>query len=587
MKKILKLYFRTVKLAMKYRWIYLIGLFFSMFLLFFSNYAIFRLKNLVNAIQTGGDIITPLIIIGVVIALPLLLEPATFLPKAYVYAKVMGDLMNILYKRVMSLDYAFHTNKETGKVVSKIMNADTVPLIFFWNFEYWAWENLFSLIIPIVIMVFISREVALLIVLSLLIIVPLQSIAIKYNMKTRYILKEAEYARNSAIIDGVTNYETVRVFARKKDEISYVSKLVSKNIDAVLTYQNSFRLIDFMSRFGGILIFVIGSTGLVYMRESLDAGSIVVVVTYLIQISNKVMSFVFSMREIFKNIPVIEDIYELMDSKSSIDEPEKPEEIADPKGGVEYQDVSFAYNEDNGIISGISMSIPAGETVAFVGPSGGGKSTLVRLLLRYYDVNRGAVLVDGHDIRKLGTDNVNELIGVVPQEPILFNRSLKYNIGYALSPNEEDLDSRMDEIIDACQKAQIFDFIKSLPNGLETVVGERGIKLSGGQKQRVAIARVLLKNPKIIIFDEATSMLDSESEAAIQKAFKELSRGTTTIVIAHRLSTIKNVDRIFVIDKGKLVEQGRHDELVKSKGIYSKLWTLQSGGFTKAQPSLK
>lgn len=552
-----------------------------MFLLFFNNYAIFRLKDLVNAIQTGGDIITPLIVIGIVISLPLLLEPATFMPKAYVYANVIGDIINQLYKRVMSLDYAFHTNKETGKVVSKIMNSDTAPLIFFWNFEYWVWESLFSLVIPIVIMFFISPEIAILIVSTLIVIAPLQSLAVKYNMKTRYALKDAEYSRNSAIIDGVTNYETVRTFARKKDEINYLTKLVAKNVAAVRTYQNSFRFIDFMSRLGGILIFAVGSIGLVYMRKELDAGSIVVVVTYLIQISNKVMSFVFTTREVFKNIPIIEDIYELMDSKSSIDEPDTPEEILHPKGRVEYRDVSFSYHKNIEAITKVNMDIKPGETVAFVGPSGGGKTTLVRLLLRYYDVSNGGVFIDGHDVKMLGTDNVNELIGVVPQEPILFNRTLKYNIGYALSPNEEELDSHMDEIIEVAKKAQIYDFIQSLPDGFDTMVGERGVKLSGGQKQRIAIARVILKNPKIVIFDEATSMLDSESEAAIQLAFKELSRDTTTLVIAHRLSTIKNVDKIFVIDKGCLVEQGDHEGLVKLGGLYATLWKLQSSGFKK------
>ncbi len=552
-----------------------------MFLLFFNNYAIFRLKDLVNAIQTGGDIITPLIVIGIVISLPLILEPATFMPKAYVFANVIGDIINQLYKRVMSLDYAFHTNKETGKVVSKIMNSDTAPLIFFWNFEYWVWESLFSLVIPIVIMFFISPEIAILIVSTLIVIAPLQSLAVKYNMKTRYALKDAEYSRNSAIIDGVTNYETVRTFARKKDEINYLTKLVAKNVAAVRTYQNSFRFIDFMSRLGGILIFAVGSIGLVYMRKELDAGSIVVVVTYLIQISNKVMSFVFTTREVFKNIPIIEDIYELMDSKSSIDEPDTPEEILHPKGRVEYRDVSFSYHKNIEAITKVNMDIKPGETVAFVGPSGGGKTTLVRLLLRYYDVSNGGVFIDGHDVKMLGTDNVNELIGVVPQEPILFNRTLKYNIGYALSPNEEELDSHMDEIIEVTKKAQIYDFIQSLPDGFDTMVGERGVKLSGGQKQRIAIARVILKNPKIVIFDEATSMLDSESEAAIQLAFKELSRDTTTLVIAHRLSTIKNVDKIFVIDKGCLVEQGDHEGLVKLGGLYATLWKLQSSGFKK------
>ncbi|HVX92631.1 MAG TPA: ABC transporter ATP-binding protein, partial [Candidatus Dojkabacteria bacterium] len=434
MKKFLKLYFRTVKLALKYKWYYLATIISSILLLFFNNYSTYRLKDVVNAIQSGQDIVMPLIIIGLVISAPIILEPATFYPRGILYARVVGDIMHSLYKKVMSLDYAFHTDKETGKIVSKIINSDAIPNLFLWQFEYFIWDNFAAFFIPTLIVFSLSFQIGLLIICVLLVIIPFQIYPMKQNIKKRYDLKEIEYSRNSAIIDGITNYETVRTFARKHDEINYLTELIDKNIYYSIQYQNTFRLIDVTSRIGGIALFAIGSYGVWYLRSSLDAGSIVVIISYLIQISNKVMNFIFSLREIVKNLPIIEDTYALLDEKSKISEPKEPKEISIPKGHIKYNKICFEYNKGKKVISDISMDIKAGATIALVGPSGGGKSTLIRLLLRYYDVDKGSITVDGYDLRDLGTDNINELVGVVPQEPILFNRSLKYNIGYALSP---------------------------------------------------------------------------------------------------------------------------------------------------------
>ncbi|MDQ6985920.1 MAG: ATP-binding cassette domain-containing protein [Candidatus Dojkabacteria bacterium] len=222
------------------------------------------------------------------------------------------------------------------------------------------------------------------------------------------------------------------------------------------------------------------------------------------------------------------------------------------------------------------------ETIAFVGTSGGGKSTLTRLLMKYYDVWKGGIEIDGVNIKDLSNKDLREIIGLVPQEPVLFNRSVYYNVGYALD-DIHDLDNlgNKEIIIEACKKAKIHDFIMTLKDGYETKVGERGLKLSGGQKQRIAIARVLIKNPKVVIFDEATSMLDSESEKLIQEAFTVLSQNKTVIIIAHRLSTITHCDNIFVIENGSVAESGTHKELLSDSKIYKNLWDIQSGGFSK------
>ena len=239
------------------------------------------------------------------------------------------------------------------------------------------------------------------------------------------------------------------------------------------------------------------------------------------------------------------------------------------KGAVKFENVSFAYNEKRQILHEVDFDIPAGKTLAVVGYSGGGKSTLVRLLFRFYDVSAGRILVDGQDIQKVTQDSLREAIGIVPQDTVLFNESILYNIQYG------NLNATEEEVKQAAKMAHIYDFIESLPDGWDSIVGERGLKLSGGEKQRVAIARTILKKPAILIFDEATSALDTGTEQAIQKTLKEISSNTTTLIIAHRLSTIVDADMIMVMEAGKVVERGSHQVLLKKKGRYSEMWDLQ------------
>jgi ATP-binding cassette subfamily B protein len=553
--------------------------------MFAYNYSIFQIRDVVRDLTNGGNSIDALLKILIILSLPIILEPATFFFKRVVFVKVVADLNMELYSNVMKLDYSFHTDKETGRLISKMLRVEEIMNLFIWQIEWFLVNSTLSFLVPIIILSFISWQVGAFVFIALIVGLPIEIWALKKNVKCRSVARDKEYDKNSVIVDTLTNYETVRLFGKVDGETNNLSNSLKHYQVAFGKYQQSFMLIDFSARLSGILMFCAGTVlGYMQMKAgTIDIASFVVIITYLLSLSTGTVSLIFSLRTVFNSMPIVEDLYDLLQEKKSIAEPETPYLLANPQGTIAFKDVSFKYakRQDLMAISNLNLKIQGGSSVAFVGPSGGGKSTMTKLLLRYYLPSTGEISIDGVDINDLGTDGINNLIGVVPQDPILFNRSLKYNIGYALGSSEEALDSQMSEIIDAAKRAMIHEFIETLPEKYDTIVGERGVKLSGGQKQRVAIARVLLKNPKIVIFDEATSMLDSESEGAIQKAFKELVKNTTTIIIAHRLSTIKNVDKIFVIDKGRLVEQGTHTELIDENKIYAKLWAMQSSGFKK------
>ena len=259
----------------------------------------------------------------------------------------------------------------------------------------------------------------------------------------------------------------------------------------------------------------------------------------------------------------------LLDTKRTIDDAPDAKPLTVTEARVTFENVSFSYNENRQILHEVSFEIPPGHKVAVVGPSGAGKSTLARLLFRFYDPTTGCICIDGQDIRKVTQDSLRRNIGIVPQDTVLFNHSIEYNIRYAR------LDATHEEIVQAAKLANIHDFIDSLPDKYDTIVGERGLKLSGGEKQRIAIARVILKKPKILVFDEATSSLDSHSEKQILQSLKQVAEQHTTLVIAHRLSTIVDADNIIVLEQGRIVEQGPHQQLLEQQGLYAHLWQLQ------------
>ena len=305
------------------------------------------------------------------------------------------------------------------------------------------------------------------------------------------------------------------------------------------------------------------------VEGTLTLGDLVMVNAFLLQMFQPLSFLGVMYRQIKESITDVERMFALLQRPREIEDAPDARDLDVIAGEVKFEQVSFAYNPDRPILHDVSFTIPAGKTVAAVGASGAGKSTLARLLFRFYDVNAGSIRIDGQDIRHVTQDSLRAAIGVVPQDTVLFNDSIYYNIAYGRP------DASREEVVEAARAAHILHFIESLPQGWDTVVGERGLKLSGGEKQRVAIARTLLKNPAILILDEATSALDTKTEKAIQAELLEIARSRTSLIIAHRLSTVVEADEILVMEGGRIVERGRHPDLLAQNGVYAHMWALQ------------
>ncbi len=388
-------------------------------------------------------------------------------------------------------------------------------------------------------------------------------------------MNELDSKANSKAIDSLLNYETVKYFGNERFEADRYDKSLQNWERAAVRSQTSLSLLNL-----GQSLFIAAGASLVMWRAiegvlagTMTVGDLVLVNAFLIQLYAPLNFLGVIYREIRQSITDMARMFGLMSEHQEVADRADAHVLGAIRpiaGEVIFDEVKFAYEPDRLILQGVSFHVPAGQTYAVVGPSGGGKSTLARLLFRFYDVTSGAIRVDGHDVHDYTQASLRAAIGIVPQDTVLFNDSLGYNIRYG---HPEATDAQLQGAIRA---ARLDAFIAKLPQGLETPVGERGLKLSGGEKQRVAIARALLKNPAILIFDEATSALDSESEKAIQAEIRTISRERTTLIIAHRLSTIVDADCILVMDSGRIVERGSHSELLAAQGLYARLWALQA-----------
>ena len=393
----------------------------------------------------------------------------------------------------------------------------------------------------------------------------------EWRTKFRRQMNEEDSRANSRAIDSLLNYETVKYFGNEQHEARRYDENLRRFEAAAVKSTTSLSVLNV----GQSGIIAVGATLVVWQAAQgvvagrMTIGDLVLVNAFMIQLYVPLNFLGVLYREIKQSLTDIERMFGLLGEHREIeDKPGAPALVA-ANPVVRFEDVRFSYDGRREILRGVTFEIAAGRTVAVVGHSGSGKSTLARLLFRFYDVTGGRITIDGIDIRDVTQASLRAAIGIVPQDTVLFNDTIFYNIQYGRP------DATWEEVVAAARAAHIHDFIERLPEGYETRVGERGLKLSGGEKQRVAIARALLKNPRILVFDEATSALDSKSEKAIQTEIDRIARGRTTLMIAHRLSTIMHADEILVMDQGRIVERGRHGELLQRGGLYAQLWALQ------------
>lgn len=480
-----------------------------------------------------------------------------------------------LFQHLFTLSLRFHMQRQTGGL-SRDIERGTKGIGFLLNFTVF---NILPTLLEIgmVAGILLWRydwpfAVVTLSTIAAYIIFTL--VVTEKRMVYRRSMNDLDSKANSKAIDALLNYETVKYFGNEGYELDRYDRNLGRWVDSAVKNQVS---LNFLNMGQGAII-TVGITLLLWLSAdgvvagTMSVGDVVLVSAYLTQLYAPLNFLGFVYREIKHALADMERMFGLMAQGQEVADEAGARNLKAAQASVEFQGVDFSYEPNRQILFGVDFTIPAGKTLAVVGASGAGKSTLSRLLFRFYDVSAGAIKINGMDIRHLTQTSLRQHIGIVPQDTVLFNDSILYNIAYG-NPL-----ATQDEIFQAAKAASIHDFIMGLPEGYQTQVGERGLKLSGGEKQRVAIARTLLKNPPILILDEATSALDTRTERAIQEELSQIARNRTTLIIAHRLSTIVEADEILVLDKGRVIERGTHRELVARGGRYTQMWALQQAG---------
>lgn len=485
--------------------------------------------------------------------------------------KILYDIREQLFAHLQKLSLRFYSNTKTGEVISRVINDVEQTKEFVVTGLMNVWLDLTTILITLAIMFSLDFKLTLISMISL----PLYALSVKHFFgKLRMLTRRR--SQSLAEVQGflherVQGIAVIKSFAIENHEQKRFTKTNEKFLNSALKHTSwnaiSFSVVNTITDLAPLI--VIGYAGFKVIHGDLSIGTMVAFTGYIERLYSPLRRLVNSSTTLTQSIASMDRIFHLMDEKYDIDDAKNAIEVQKVNGDIVFDHVSFSYEKGNLVLDNISFRAKKGQTIALVGMSGGGKSTLVSLIPRFYDVSSGRILLDGIDIRQMKVRHLRDQIGMVLQDTILFSDSIKENILLG-KPDATD-----EEIIQAAKQANAYDFIMSLPNGFDTLVGERGVKLSGGQKQRIAIARVFLKNPPILILDEATSALDLESEHYIQEALEKLKKDRTTFIVAHRLSTITHADQIILIEHGKIKEIGTHEELMAKKGHYYNLFQVQ------------
>lgn len=490
--------------------------------------------------------------------------------------KVMNDLSNEAFTYLIRHSHDFFVSNFAGSLTRRVQRyarsfesvLDNISFNFFATFLY--------IVGIIIVLSFRSWILGVIVLFWTLLFIYIQILMARWRQPLRVLRAEEDSKVTGVLSDAIGNHSAISQFAAEKHEEQIFDRALVSWKAATL---KSWRADNWIWGVQGLFVLMIevGIVGVgiyLWQRGLFTVGDFVLIQLYIIGLISRVWNIGNAMKNLYSAMAEAYEMVEIFEKPHMIEDQPGAQQLNLQSGQIGFHNVTFTFPDGRTVLDGFNLEIRGGEKVALVGPSGAGKSTLSRLVLRLYDVAAGEVRIDGQDVRGVTQESLRRTISFVPQEPVLFHRTLRENIAYAKP------DATLDEVVEAARKAHCHEFIDSLSNGYDTYVGERGVKLSGGERQRVAIARAILKDAPILVLDEATSSLDSESEALIQDALRVLMQGKTVVVIAHRLSTIMSMDRIIVLEKGRVVAEGTHDDLLQQgDGLYQKLWSIQAGGF--------